>query len=86
MNCSPTLLFSLFTLSIMRITTFDPVGIVHAVLAALDDVGRVTRSLLGSSRGSAVFGRVAAELVELPEDADVAVVEDEDDAVLSSPN
>ena len=67
-------------------TTFEPVGIVHAVLAALEDVGRVTRSLLGSSCGSAVFGRGAAELVELLEDAGVAVLEDEDDAVLSSPN
>src|SRR5262244_1580878 len=65
-NWSPILLFSLLTLSIIRITTFEPVGIVQAVFAAFDEVGRVTRSLLGSNRGSAeLFVRAgAAELVD----------------------
>src|SRR5437868_15399932 len=61
MNVSPILFFSLFTLSIMRITTFDPVGIVQPVVAAFDDVGRVTRWEPGTNRGS---GDVLFELVE----------------------
>jgi hypothetical protein len=61
-------------LSIMRIVIFDPVGIVHAVLAALDDVGCVTRSFPGTSLGGVW---VADELPDL-------VVEEIGD--LSSPN
>ena len=50
MNCSPILFRSLFTLSIMRMTTLDPVGIVQPVVAAFEDVGCVTRSVFGSNR------------------------------------
>jgi hypothetical protein len=55
---------------------------VQAVLAAFAEVGRVTRSLLGSKRGSVVLllGR---------DEFDVASDEDEDDVdveALSSPN
>ena len=55
----------------MRI--FDPVGIVHAVDAAFDEVGCVTRSVLGKSRGSAEL-LVARVTVEFDGAADVVVV------------
>src|SRR4051812_14629192 len=68
----------------MRITIFDPVGMVHAVLAALFEVGCVTRAVPGNKRGSAefvfefeLFNREAVEF-----DVD----EDEDETgALSSP-
>jgi len=77
-NCSPILLFSLFTLSIMRITIFVPVGIVQAVLAAFEDVGCVTRAVPGNNRGSdELFSRDGAGVTGC----------DADDAVdFSSPN
>src|SRR5215471_10100370 len=75
-NGSPILFFSLLTLSIMRMTIFDPVGIVHAVFAALEDVGRVTREAPGTSRGSAPLFKLEAVDAE---DVDV-------DAAFSSPN
>ena len=55
---------SLFTLSIIRITIFDPVGTVNAVFAALLDVGRAGgRSLPDSRRGSEPEVEGAAEVV-----------------------
>jgi len=63
-------------------TTLDPVGIVHAVFAAFEEVGRVTRSVLGSSRGS-------VELISRDGDAAADVednVDDEDVAFFYSPN
>jgi hypothetical protein len=58
-------------------TIFDPVGIVHAVFAAFDEVGRVTRSVPGTKRGSGeLFSRGAA----------VDGGTDEVVAVFSSPN
>src|SRR5262249_49672924 len=83
-NWSPTLFFSLLTLSINRMTTFEPVGTVHAVFAAFAEVGRVTRSVLGNKRGSdEVLGRDGADVVEVEaEDVEVEDVV----ALLSSPN
>src|ERR1700741_5018300 len=78
MNCSPILFFSLFTLSIMRITIFDPVGIVQPVVAAFEEVGRVTRSVPGNSRGS-------AELLALLDGANLEGAGDGAAAVFSSP-
>ena len=61
-------------------TIFDPVEIVQAVFAAFKAVGRVTRSVLGSKRGSVeLFDRDAAGV-------DDGVDEDADVAVFSSPN
>jgi hypothetical protein len=63
----------------MRMTTFDPVGMVQAVFAAFGEVGCVTRAVPGRSRGSAeLFARDVAVAVE---DA-----EDDVDVALSSPN
>jgi hypothetical protein len=59
-------------LSIRRMTTVDPVGIVHAVFAAFEDVGRVTRSVLDNNRGSESFAR-AAVVVGVAGDVDVVV-------------
>jgi len=63
---------------------FDPVGIVQAVFAAFDEVGRVTRSLLDCSLGSSLeFNRGPDEL------AVAGGLETDDDevlAVFSSPN
>jgi hypothetical protein len=76
---------------------FDPVGIVHAVFAAFDELGRVARSLADCSLGSA-FTRgpdeLAAAEVELvaggleivEDDADEELVEVDVLAVFSSPN
>jgi len=58
----------------MRTVIFDPVGIVHAVSAALDDDGRVTRSLPGTSLG-------VVWLVD-----DVVDLVDEESGDFSSPN
>src|SRR5262245_7697801 len=52
-NVSPTLFFSLLIPSIVRMTIFEPVGIVNPVVAAVAETGRVTRWLPGSRRGSA---------------------------------
>src|SRR5262245_36552847 len=83
-NCSPTLFLSLLTPSIMRITIFEPLGIVHAVFAAFEDVGRVTRSVAGTNRGVVeLFGGWVVELAA--DDAEDEEVEVDVD-VLSSPN
>src|SRR5262245_22549373 len=70
MNCSPILLRSLFTLSIMRMPIFDPVGIVQPVLAAFEDVGCVTRSVFGSNRGSEELEVLAGVVVRVELDVD----------------
>src|SRR5438477_4551575 len=77
-NVSPILFFSLLMLSIIRMTTFEPVGMVQPVLAAFEDVGRVTRCFPGTRRGS----------VELLDAFDVIDqdVDGDDVAVFSSPN
>jgi hypothetical protein len=59
-------------------TIFEPVGTVQPVFAAFEAVGFVTRSVLGSKRGS-------AELLDR-EAAEDDVAEDEVVAVFSSPN
>src|SRR5436190_24291797 len=84
MNVSPILFFSLFTLSIIRITIFDPVGIVQPVVAAFADVGRVTRSVPGRKRGSTA---VSAELLDVLDGASRdGAGEGATVAVFSSPN
>jgi len=61
----------------MRMTTFDPVGIVQPVFAAFEDVGCVTRSVFGSNRGS------DEELVDVVvfDDRDVEEFDNDDDGV-----
>src|SRR6185295_9007408 len=81
MNCSPILLFSLFTLSIMRITIFDPVGMVQPVVAAFEAAGRTARSVPGNSRGSGAL----AELAELLDGASRDGAGEGAAAVFSSP-
>jgi hypothetical protein len=72
-------------------TTFEPVGIVQPVAAAFEDVGLVTRSVLGSNRGpsvvvaAAVFARGAAVDTAAADELDVDVLL-ETDGLLSSPN
>jgi hypothetical protein len=74
-------------LSIMRITIFDPVGIVQPVVAAFDEVGCVTRSVLGSNRGSGeVVDRDVAEFADEADVDAVEVAEVDEVVVLSSPN
>ncbi|PYS19849.1 MAG: hypothetical protein DMG17_01025 [Acidobacteria bacterium] len=75
---------SLLTLSIIRITIFEPVGIVQPVFAAFADAGLVTRSVPGKSLGSAPD--VALRDVAAFDEDVVAFDEFGFDAVFSSPN
>ena len=66
----------------MRMTIFDPVGIVQPVFAAFEDVGCVTRSVFGSNRGSEELLDDVVVRVEL--DGDELDSDDDGDGVVEA--